>query len=144
MIRAWPASGGLAYKMLKDAGAAPPWIEADKEARARMAGIDAFIERAAATTPGRRARLATELATLVREANAAIARVNSEAPTDRQHRRPLDPRMSTGGSATRSTRLERGPDAMTPIREGAGPAPKRGVGERGGPGGKDRRWGVRD
>lgn len=82
---------GLAYKMLKDAGAAPPWVEADKEARVRLAAIDAFIERARAAPPTRHERLAEELTTLVGDANAAIARVNSEAPTDRQHRRLLDP-----------------------------------------------------
>lgn len=81
---------GLAYKMLKDAGAAPPWIEADKEARDRLAAIDAFIERAASASAARRDRLAAELAVLVGQANTAIARVNNEAPTDRQHRRLLD------------------------------------------------------
>lgn len=82
---------GLAYKMLKDAGVAPPWIEADKDARARLAAIDALIEAARGAPSARRARFEGELATLVMDANAAIARVNSEAPTDRQHRRLLDP-----------------------------------------------------
>lgn len=82
---------GLAYKMLKDAGAAPPWIEADKEARARLTAIDTFLERAPVAPTHRRGRLEVELATLIREANAAIERLNSEAPTDRQHRRLLDP-----------------------------------------------------
>jgi hypothetical protein len=31
------------------------------------------------------------MASLVEAANRAIARVNAEAPTDRQHRRPVDP-----------------------------------------------------
>lgn len=82
---------GLAYKMLRDAGAAPPWVEADKEARARSAAIEAFIEAAHKVPSTRRARLEVELASLVTEANAAIARVNDLAPTDRQHRRLLDP-----------------------------------------------------
>ena len=81
---------GLAYKMLKDAGAAPPWIEADKEARARLAAIDALLKRARVERPASRQRVDRELATLVAVANAAITRVNNEAPTDRQHRRLLD------------------------------------------------------
>jgi hypothetical protein len=39
---------------------------------------------------GSRSRLRRELEGIVASANAAIERLNSEAPTDRQHRRPLD------------------------------------------------------
>jgi hypothetical protein len=42
----------------------------------------------------RRARL--ELDRIVAEANRAISRVNSEAPTLAQHRRPLDPAAEAG------------------------------------------------
>ena len=39
----WPASWGLAYRMLKDAGAAPPWSQADKEAHEQIAPIEALL-----------------------------------------------------------------------------------------------------
>lgn len=83
---------GLAFHVLKNAGFAPPWIEADKEVRALLARRDAIITRAAAgPTPSeiaqRRDRAALEQ--LVAEINASIERVNAEAPSLRQHRRRL-------------------------------------------------------
>jgi hypothetical protein len=47
-----------------------------------------------------RARERANLARIVGAANRAIERVNAEAPTARQHRRPLDP-------AAEAERLER-------------------------------------
>ena len=81
----------MAYHMLRSAGAAPPWIESDKEARRQLALLEALIERAPriASLSQRRAR--ADLAAIVAAANRAIERVNAEAPTERQHRRPLDP-----------------------------------------------------
>lgn len=86
------ASGdwAMAHRMLRDAGAAPPWIEADKEARARLAQLDALLERAAGAEPATRSRLRLDAARLAEAANQAIERLNAEAPTDRQHRRLLD------------------------------------------------------
>ena len=80
----------MAYRMLKNAGAAPPWIEADKEVRRLLDRRDAIHARAGGASPIGRAQLRRELERLVIEINAAIARLNAEAPTDRQHRRPLD------------------------------------------------------
>ncbi len=80
----------LAYRMLRDAGAAPPWIEADKEVRARMAELDAVLARADRVVPADRPRLRRQATDLVRAINRAVERLNVEAPTDRQHRRPLD------------------------------------------------------
>ena len=82
----------MAWTVLKNAGVAPPWIEADKDVRALLGRGDVVIARAAAGPPPtafaqRRDRTALEA--LVVEINAAIARLNAEAPTDRQHRRPL-------------------------------------------------------
>jgi hypothetical protein len=80
----------MAYRMLKDAGVAPPWIEADKAVRAHVAELERLLGAASPTTePGRRRRRA-EIHRIVTATNAAIARLNAEAPTDRQHRRPLD------------------------------------------------------
>ncbi len=82
----------MAHRMLRDAGVAPPWIEADKEARARLAEIDAVVSAARhpGTDPNTLSRLRREATRLVVAANQAIERLNAEAPTDRQHRRLLD------------------------------------------------------
>jgi hypothetical protein len=81
----------MAHRMLRNAGAAPPWIEADKEARRLLAELERLVAQAPSLSVFGRRRARVEGARLVRAANEAIARVNSEAPTDRQHRRPLDP-----------------------------------------------------
>jgi Domain of unknown function (DUF1992) len=87
----YAAEWGLAFHVLKNAGFAPPWIEADKEVRELLARRDAILARAAGVAPsesGRR-RDRGALEKLVIEINAAIARVNAEAPSTRQHRHPL-------------------------------------------------------
>jgi len=83
---------GLAYHVLRNYGVAPPWIESDKEVRALLAQHDAILARAAtgpAPSAFARRRDRAALEDLVTRINLAIARVNAEAPTDRQHRRPL-------------------------------------------------------
>ena len=82
-------SWALAHRMLRNASAAPPWIEADKEVRARLAELDVAVARAAADRGSGRDRWLHEIGRLVLAVNAAVERVNAEAPTDRQHRRPL-------------------------------------------------------
>jgi hypothetical protein len=81
----------LGFRVLRNAGVAPPWIEADKEVRDLLAKRDLLLARAAVASPLARTRLRRELERLVVATNLAIDRLNSEAPTDRQHRRPLDP-----------------------------------------------------
>ena len=88
----YAAEWGLAFHVLKNAGFAPPWIEADKEVRELLARRDVILARAASgETPSDNARRRDHVAIekLVIQANAAIARVNGEAPDTRQHRRPL-------------------------------------------------------
>jgi hypothetical protein len=80
----------MAHRMLKNAGVAPPWIEADKDVRELLAERDRLLARAAGLPPSGRTRARNELVRIVDAANQAIARVNVEAPTNRQHRRPLD------------------------------------------------------
>ena len=80
----------MAHLILRNAGAAPPWIEADKEVRRQLARRDELLARPRRTTDAGRARERAELTALVRLINDAIARVNAEAPTVRQHRLPLD------------------------------------------------------
>jgi hypothetical protein len=88
----YAAEWGLAFHVLRNAGFAPPWIEADKEVRALLQRRDAIVARAA-TGPApsesarRRDRLALER--LVAEVNASVALLNAEAPSIRQHRRRL-------------------------------------------------------
>lgn len=86
----YAAEWGLAFHVLKNAGFAPPWIEADKEVRELLARRDAIFVRvtsgAASLLARRQAR--TQLESLVAQINAAIARLNAEAPSHRQHRRP--------------------------------------------------------
>ena len=79
----------LAFRMLRNAGVAPPWIEADKEVRELLARRDAVLARAPGATPLGRARARSTLEELVVQVNAAVARLNAEAPTTRQHRAPL-------------------------------------------------------
>jgi hypothetical protein len=80
----------LAYRMLKGANFAPPWIETDKEVRTLLAQRDAILERASRSSPIGAARDRAELQRIVESANRAITRLNHEAPTVRQHRRMLD------------------------------------------------------
>jgi hypothetical protein len=83
---------GLAFHVLKNAGVAPPWIEADKEVRELLGRRDAILARAAsgpAPSAFVRCRDRAVLEELVPRVNASIARVNAQAPTERQQRRPL-------------------------------------------------------
>jgi len=80
----------LAYRMLKGAKFAPPWIETDKEVRALLARRGAVFARASLASAIGRRRDEAELRQIVKAANEAIFRLNHEAPTPRQHRRPLD------------------------------------------------------
>ena len=80
----------MAHRMLKNAGVAPAWIEADKQARALLDERDRLLERAPGLSPLGRRRGRDELRRVVDAANRAIMRVNIEAPTDRQQRRLLD------------------------------------------------------
>jgi DnaJ homolog subfamily C member 28 len=80
----------LAFRVLKNAGVPPPWIQADKEVRELLERRDAIIARASdgpAPSSFARRRDRAALEDLVVRINAAAARLNAEAPTDRQQRR---------------------------------------------------------
>jgi hypothetical protein len=88
----YAGQNALAFHVLKNAGVAPPWIEADKDARRLLEARDRLLERASsAATEMARERLRTELRRAVAGANSAIDRLNAEAPGPAQHRRRLDP-----------------------------------------------------
>jgi hypothetical protein len=79
----------LAFSILRNAGVAPPWIEADKEARRLLEERESVFRRAANASPMMYGRYRAELSRVVRAFNDAVAALNAEAPTDRQHRLPL-------------------------------------------------------
>jgi Domain of unknown function (DUF1992) len=81
----------MAFRMLREAGFAPPWIEADKEVRTLLARRDTLLQRARTTRAVDRSRLRAGYERLVRDINVAIERLNNEAPTERQQRVSLDP-----------------------------------------------------
>ncbi len=78
-----------AFRILRDAGAAPLWIEADKEARGLQEERDRLLARARRSSPLMHEHLRRDLRDLVRKHNAAVDRLNAHAPTPRQHRRRL-------------------------------------------------------
>jgi hypothetical protein len=80
----------LAHHILKNAHMVPPWIATDREVRDLLARRDAILDRAARSSTLGRERDRRELERVVADANRAIAILNNEAPTVRQHRRPLD------------------------------------------------------
>jgi hypothetical protein len=83
----------LAFRVLKNAGVAPPWIEANKEAIELLAKRDAILQRAASgPRPSlfARNRDRQTLTDLVVRVNKAIAKVNAEAPPSTKRRLLLD------------------------------------------------------
>ena len=80
----------MTHRILKNAGVSPGWIEADKTVRALLDERDRLLARVQRSSPLGRMRARDEMIRLVEAANRAILRVNIEAPTDRQQRRPLD------------------------------------------------------
>lgn len=80
----------LANHVLRNAGAAPPWIETDKEARRHLEAIEALLTRARRSPPSAGERLDRELRLLADAHDDAVARLEGLAPTARQHRCRLD------------------------------------------------------
>jgi hypothetical protein len=79
-----------ANRMMRNAGAAPPWIEADKTVRALVDEIEVVLVRAARSPSTARTRLQRQLEDLADEHDSAVARLESMAPTARQQRPRLD------------------------------------------------------
>jgi hypothetical protein len=71
----------MAHRLLKNAGVAPAWIEADKAARALLEERDRLLARASLLSPLGRSRARTDLSRLVDAANRAIVRVNIRTAT---------------------------------------------------------------
>ena len=79
----------LAFHLLRNAGVAPPWVEADKDARRLREEHDRLLRRADRAALPIRATLRRDLERIVLDHDAAVARLNAEAPTVRSHRRPI-------------------------------------------------------
>ena len=79
----------MAHHLLRNAGVAPPWIEADKIARGHLLELDRVLKRAPTFAGAARIRARAAVKRIVEAANRAITRLNVEAPTERQHRRLL-------------------------------------------------------
>ena len=97
----------MAYRMLKDAGAAPPWIEADKDARARLAERDR-APRTGEGTAGlgapRDGACAASWTGSSRPRTVPSSGFNAEAPTEHQHRMPDSTRMPSAARLERAFR----------------------------------------
>lgn len=80
----------LAHHLLRNAGLAPPWIEADKEVRELDRRVASLLAQAEGAPSSSRARLARELDHLADAHDAAVTRLASLAPSSRLHRPRLD------------------------------------------------------
>jgi hypothetical protein len=78
------------FRILSNAGVAPEWIEADKDARRLLDDRTRLFERAPPTGALSRRALRDRLGEIVRGYNAAVLRLNHDAPTGAQHRLPMD------------------------------------------------------
>lgn len=86
----WAGEMALGFHVLRNAGVAPPWVEADKEIRRLLQERELLLERAERAGPLTAPRYRRRLAELVEEVNVAVHRLNAEAPAP-AHRRPLHP-----------------------------------------------------
>ncbi len=80
----------MANHVLRNAGAAPPWIETDKEVRHHLDAIESLLERASRSPAAARPRLERELTSLADAHDDAVTRLEGLAPSSRQHRARLD------------------------------------------------------
>lgn len=79
-----------AFGILRNNGAAPAWIEADKEARRLLEERDSILRRAANASPMMRGRYRAELSRVVQAYNRQVTVLSVEAPSYRQHRPWID------------------------------------------------------
>jgi hypothetical protein len=78
------------HAVLRNAGVAPPWIEADKEVRRLIVERDRLLEVAGRTTSAGAASLSARFGACLDALAAALLRLETEAPTPAQHRPRLD------------------------------------------------------
>jgi hypothetical protein len=80
----------MAHHLLRNAGAAPPWIETDKSVRRQRERIEELLQRARRSSPLAADRLRSELEQLADAHDEAVRHLESLAPTPRQRRATLD------------------------------------------------------
>jgi hypothetical protein len=80
----------VANHVLRNAGAAPPWIEVDKEIRRQLDAIPVLLTRARRSSPAALPYLERELERLADAHDDAVAQLEGLAPTPRQQRTRLD------------------------------------------------------
>lgn len=76
--------------ILRNAGVGPPWIETDKDVRRLLAERDRLLEVAGRTSIARAASLRARFAACLDALDAALRRLEIEAPTPAQQRPRLD------------------------------------------------------
>jgi hypothetical protein len=105
-----PGAYGVAGRILRREGVAPPWIEADKALRALLVDRDAILQRAPRSSMLGRQRDRAAIERIVTEVNGLVLRLEQEAPTPAQHRRRLvlAEELARLEDAWRSGRLEPG------------------------------------
>ncbi len=103
----------LAFHILRNAGVAPPWIETDKEVRRLREAYDRILKRAWLAPLPIRATLRREIEAAVADHDATVRRLNSEAPSVRNHRRPIG-REAALAALEAAIRGERPPETPDP------------------------------
>jgi hypothetical protein len=78
------------HAVLRNAGVAPPWIEADKDVRRLLVERDRLLEVAGRTTVAGAASLRARFGACLDALDAALLRLEAEAPTPAQQRRRLE------------------------------------------------------
>ena len=76
--------------VLRNAGAAPSWIQTDKEARRLLAERDRLLDAAGRTTAAGAASLRARFDACLDALDSALLRLETEAPTPAQQRPRLD------------------------------------------------------
>lgn len=79
----------LGFEMLRGAGFAPPWVEADKEVRRLLAERDRLLAWTERAGPPARGPIRKRLRATLEAADRAVTELNALAPTERQQRRPI-------------------------------------------------------
>jgi hypothetical protein len=113
----------LAFHVLRNAGVAPPWIETDKEARRLRDAYDALLRRAWLAPLPIRATLRREVEQVVADHDSTVRRLDSEAPSVRNHRRPIgrERALAALDAAIRGERPAAGPSEEAARADPAGP-----------------------
>jgi hypothetical protein len=78
------------HAVLRNAGVAPPWIEADKDVRRLLVERDWLLEVAGRTTVAGAASLRARFGACLDALDAALLRLEAEAPTPAQQRPRLE------------------------------------------------------